>query len=319
LHRSKTKLDPHRHPLAGKVLAELEAQIRSARSELAEARAEAERTRAECRQIARQMQARNHFLGTLSHELRTPLNAIIGFAELLATGTVPFESPKRKELLGHIETSGRHLLRLIDDVLALSKIDAGRYEFFAEPVDLQRLVAEALDVLHTRILRKRLVVRIEVAASLSDIVLDPAALKQAVVNYVSNAVRVTPEGGQIVVRARPEGAERFCLEVQDTGVGIAADVQPAVFAGFAPSSEGPDQRPLDDTGLELALTRRLVEAQGGEVGLHSAPGQGSTFWLVLDRVHPAHGTGRGAVGDQAGQPEGEATARGTGQHTGSPG
>lgn len=276
-----------RQALSGPARPDLERQLDAAQAELAKVRAEAERVRAESRQLAQQMRDKNLFLANLSHELRTPLNSIIGFADVLASDLVPPGSPKRQDFLVHIEKSGRHLLQLINDVLELSKVDAGQYQFFPRSVELPRLIAEALDLLHTRIVRKGLDIEVDVDATLTQIVVDPAHLKQALMSYLANAVTFTPEGGRIAVRARPEGPERFRLEVEDTGIGIAHAAQPQVFAEFA-QPHGQVARAPGSTGLSLALTRRLVEAQGGAVGLRSTPGRGSTFFLVLDRVQRVH-------------------------------
>ena len=279
-----------RQALSGPTRPDLERQLQAAHAELASVQAEVERVRAESRQLAQQMREKNLFLANLSHELRTPLNSIIGFADLLASDLVPPDSPKRQHFLDHIEKSGRHLLQLLNDVLELSKVDAGQYEFFPRPVELARLIAEAVDLLHTRIVRKGLEIEVCVDPGLTRIVVDPARLKQALVTYLANAVRFTPDGGRITVRALPQGPDRFRLEVEDPGVGIAPVAQPQVFAGFA-QPLGPVARPPGSTGLSLALTRRLIEAQGGEVGVHSTSGRGSTFFFVLDRVHLEHWPG----------------------------
>lgn len=272
-----------RQALVARALPDAEQRLQAVQDELARARADAERVRAESRHLEQQMRAKNLFLASLSHELRTPLNSIIGFADLLASDLVPQDSPKPQEFLDHIQKSGRHLLQLLNDVLELSKLDAGQYEFFPRSVELTRLIAEVVALLHTRIVRKRLDVDVDVDPGLAQIVVDPAHLKQALLSYLANAVRFTPDGGRIAVRAQAHGADRFRLEVEDPGVGIAHEAQPLVFAGFA-QPQGQVARVPGSTGLSLALTRRLIEAQGGEVGVGSTPGRGSTFFLVLDRV-----------------------------------
>ncbi|WOB08609.1 HAMP domain-containing sensor histidine kinase [Piscinibacter gummiphilus] len=275
-----------RQALAARAMPDVEQRLQAAQDELARVRAEAEQVRAESRQLAQQMREKNLFLANLSHELRTPLNSIIGFADLLASDLVPPDSPKRQHFLDHIETSGRHLLQLIDDALELSKLDAGQYEFFPRAVDLTRLIAEVVALLHTRIVRKGLDVDVDVDPGLAQIVVDPVHLKQALLSYLANAVRYTPDGGRIAVRAQAHGPDRFRLEVEDPGAGIAHETQPMVFAEFA-QPQGPGAQPAGSTGLSLALTRRLIEAQGGEVGVRSTPGCGSTFFLVLNRVQRA--------------------------------
>jgi PAS domain S-box-containing protein len=248
-----------------------------------EARLTAQRLEAENRQIQEANRLKTQFLANMSHELRTPLNAIIGFADLLHRGAVKPESPKHHEFLGHIGSSGRHLLQLINDVLDLSKVESGRFEFFPEPVQLPALVREVRDVLATGLQRKRLHFSSEIDERLTGLVLDPARLKQALYNYLSNAIKFTPDEGHIVVRALPEGPRHLRLEVQDSGIGITAADLPRLFTEFQQLDSGYTKQHAG-TGLGLALTRRLVQAQGGSVGVRSTPGVGSVFHLVLPRT-----------------------------------
>ena len=251
--------------------------------------ADASRTRAlylegENRQIQEATRLKSLFLANMSHELRTPLAAIIGFADLLHSGAVQPQAPEHQLFLGHIGTSGRHLLQLINDVLDLSKVASGKFEFFAEPLDLPAVVKEVNDILGPEILRKQLRIIADIDPALDHLVLDPLRLKQVLYNYVSNAIKFTPDGGRVTVRARAQGAGHFRLEVEDTGIGIAAANLPRLFteyqqvdAGLAKQQQG--------AGLGLALTRRLVEAQRGSVGVRSTPGVGSVFHIVLNQVH----------------------------------
>ena len=227
---------------------------------------------------------KNQFISNMSHELRTPLNAIIGFSDLLVMGLVPQGSPKHKEYLGHIGGSARHLLHLINDVLDMSKVESGKFEFFPEPVDLQQLVSELGDVLHTSLQRKSIQFEVKIDEALSGLVIDPARLKQVLYNYLSNAIKFTPSGGHVTVSAHAEGPDQFRLEVEDTGIGIAPDDLPRLFVDFQQLDAGYSKL-HQGTGLGLALTRRLVEAQGGSVGARSTLGVGSVFHVVLDRVH----------------------------------
>ena len=250
---------------------------------------------ADNRRIQETSRLKSQFLANMSHELRTPLNAVIGFADLLQSGAVKHDSPQHQIFLGHIANSGRDLLRLINDVLDLSKVEAGKFEFFPEPVDLTLLVNEVIEILQTQIQRKHLRVSADIDPALDHLVLDAARLKQVLYNYLSNAIKFTPDAGSVTVRARAQGATHFWLEVEDSGIGIAAADLPKLFteyqqldAGYAKQHQG--------AGLGLALTRRLVEAQQGSVGVRSSPGVGSVFHLVLNRIH-----GRdAALGVQAG-------------------
>jgi len=249
-----------------------------------DARLTAQRLEAENRQIQDASRLKSLFLANMSHELRTPLNAIIGFAELMHSGAVRAESPKHHEYLGHIASSGHHLLQLINDVLDLSKVESGKFEFFPEAVQLPVLVHEVTDILHTSIQRKRIAVDIDIDRSLGELQLDPARLKQVLYNYLSNAIKFTPDGGQVTVRARAHGPLHFRLEVEDNGIGIAEADLARLFVEFQQLDAGANKQ-HQGTGLGLALTRRLVQAQGGHVGVRSEPGRGSVFYLVLGRIH----------------------------------
>ncbi len=258
----------------------------SAQRQAEEARLKAQRLEAENRQVIEANRLKSQFLANMSHELRTPLNAIIGFAELLQTGAVPTTSPKHQAFLGHIGTSGHHLLQLINDVLDLSKVEAGKFEFSAEPVDLAQLVHEALAVLHTAVQRKQLTVEVKIDPALTGLVIDPARFKQVLYNYLSNAIKFTGNSGRIALRAAPAGAALFRVEVEDNGIGIAAADLPRLFTEFQQLDAGYSKQHAG-TGLGLALTRRLVAAQGGSTGVRSTPGLGSVFYLELPRIHGA--------------------------------
>ena len=225
---------------------------------------------------------KSEFLANMSHELRTPLNAIIGFTELMHSGRVGPVSPEHREYLGDILTSSGHLLQLINDVLDLAKVEAGKMEFRSEQVDLGELVGEVRDVLRGLAASKRLSMSIEVDPLAAGAFIDPARVKQVLYNYLSNAIKFTPEGGQVAVRVTPHGPDLFSLEVQDSGIGIAADDLPKLFVEFQ-QLDGTSAKKYQGTGLGLAMTKRIVEAFGGRVGVRSAPGLGSTFSAVFPR------------------------------------
>jgi len=248
-----------------------------------ESRLTALRLEAENHKIQEASRLKSEFLANMSHELRTPLNAIIGFSELLLAGAVSPESPEHKVFLGHISTSGLHLLQLINDVLDLSKVESGKFEFFAEPVQLPVLIKEVQDILYTQIQQKHIQVTADVDPTLTDLMLDPGRLKQVLYNYLSNALKFTPEFGQVTVRARPEGGAAFRIEVEDNGIGISEADQLRLFTDFLQLDAG-STRQHQGTGLGLALARRLVQAQGGTVGVRSTRGVGSVFYLVMSRA-----------------------------------
>jgi signal transduction histidine kinase len=234
------------------------------------------------RRIQEANRLKSEFLANMSHELRTPLNAIIGFAELLHDGQVDPGSPTHKEFLGDILSSGRHLLQLINDVLDLAKVEAGKLEFRPEQVEIPRLVGEVVAILRTTAAHKQIRLETQVDPSVATLTIDPARLKQVAYNYLSNALKFTPAGGSVTLRIKPNGLDQFRLEVEDTGIGIPAADLGRLFVEFQQLEAGAAKR-HQGTGLGLALTRRLVEAQGGSVGVKSAVGAGSTFHACLPR------------------------------------
>jgi PAS domain S-box-containing protein len=251
----------------------LEEQVRRNNEELQE----------QNRRVQEVSRLKSEFLANMSHELRTPLNGIIGFAELMHDGRVGPVSATHKEYLGDILTSARHLLQLINDVLDLSKIEAGALEFHPETVDVARLVGEVCGILRALAAGKRIQVAAEIDPALGPVRADPAKLKQVLYNYVSNALKFTPDEGRVTVRVGPEGADEFRVEVEDTGVGIRSEDVNRLFVEFQQLDAGTRKR-HQGTGLGLALTKRIVEAQGGRVGVRSTPGVGSTFSAVLPRA-----------------------------------
>ncbi len=234
------------------------------------------------RRVQEANRLKSEFLANMSHELRTPLNGIIGFSELMFDGKVGDVSADQKEFLGDILTSARHLLQLINDVLDLSKVESGRMEFHPEPVLAENIVGEVLDIVRTLAAQKRIQVRAEVDPGVQQLELDPGRLKQVLYNYVSNALKFTPDNGRVTVRLLPDSEDDFRIEVEDTGIGIRAEDMSQLFIEFR-QLDASSAKKYAGTGLGLALTRRIVEAQGGRVEVHSTFGQGSTFMARLPR------------------------------------
>ena len=226
---------------------------------------------------------RTEFLANMSHELRTPLNAIIGFAELMYKGKVGPLSPEHREYIGDIRTSSHHLLQLINDVLDLAKVESGKMEFRPEEVDLARLTTEVRDILRGLAAKKHLRVEINVDEEARNVVVDAGRVKQILYNYLSNAIKFTPDGGRILVRVVSESPTLFRIDVEDTGVGIPSEQWGMLFVEFQQLDATAAKR-HQGTGLGLALTKRIVEALGGRVSVRSAPGHGSTFSAVLPRA-----------------------------------
>src|SRR5665213_342843 len=233
---------------------------------------------------------KSEFLANMSHELRTPLNAIIGFSELMYHEKVGPISPDHKEYLGDILTSGRHLLQLINDVLDLTKIEAGKMEFRPEMMDLAKVTGEVKDILRGLAGTKKIQVESEIDPALSRVVLDSSKFKQVLYNYLSNAIKFTPEAGKIVIRLKPEGGHQFRLEVEDTGIGVSEKDIPKLFSEFQQLDAGTGKK-YAGTGLGLALIKRIVEAQNGIVGVKSELGKGSVFFAVFPLEMEAYSHG----------------------------
>jgi len=256
----------------------------------------------ENRRIAEASRLKSEFLASMSHELRTPLNAILGFAELLRDRRVSPTSPEHDEFVRDIVTSGRHLLQLINDLLDLAKVEAGRLDLRPVPVSVGAITREVVAILRHPAAARGIAVTIDIDPDLVDVVVDPARLRQVLYNYLSNAIKFSPDRTRVQVRALAHG-DTFRLEVEDEGPGIAPVDLGRLFVEFQ-QLEGGLGRKHPGTGLGLALTRRLVEAQGGTIGVLSTPGRGSVFHAVLPRVaRPGQARiGRRTLAPRAGAP-----------------
>jgi protein-histidine pros-kinase len=228
---------------------------------------------------------KSEFLANMSHELRTPLNAIIGFVELMYKGKVGPLSDKHREYMGDILTSSRHLLRLINDILDLAKVESGMMEFRPAEVDIAQLTSEVRDTLRGLAGEKRLRIEIHLEEEVRKVVVDAGRVKQILYNYLSNAIKFTPPGGRIAVRIAADGPSLFRIDVEDTGVGIPAEQLGKLFVEFQ-QLDGSAAKRYQGTGLGLALTKRITEAHGGRVAVRSTPSQGSTFSAILPRIMP---------------------------------
>ena len=237
----------------------------------------------EIQEKSRQLEIANKhksdFLANMSHELRTPLNAIIGFSEVLIERMFGEVNDKQADYLKDIHESGKHLLSLINDILDLSKIEAGRMDLEIATFDLPSALSNAMTLVRERAQRHAIVLGLEVDPRLGEFRADERKFKQIVLNLLSNAVKFTPDGGKVNIHARKMD-EVVEIAVQDTGIGIAPEDQATVFEEF--KQVGRDYtRKAEGTGLGLALTKRFVELHGGSIGLESAPGKGSTFTIKL--------------------------------------
>ncbi len=228
-------------------------------------------------------EAKSRFLANMSHELRTPLNGIMGFAELLHDGHLGAVSPEQSEGLADILTSSRHLLALVNDILDLSRVASGRLVFHPELFEPRVTVRECVDALRPIADAGRVQLDFDAAHEIGRVRLDPGKLRQVVLNYLSNAIDFTPAGGRVDVRLSITG-DRLRVEVSDTGPGISPRDHERVFFEFEQLHCAARRR--GGTGLGLAVTKRIVEAQGGFVGVESALGQGSTFFAELPIAEP---------------------------------
>jgi protein-histidine pros-kinase len=223
---------------------------------------------------------KSEFLANMSHELRTPLNGIIGFSGLLHDGKAGPLNEQQKDFLNDILNSGRHLLQLINDVLDLSKVEAGRMELFPEAFALPQVIDEVCSVILQMAQTKRIRVQRSLDPALTQVTLDRQKFKQVLFNLLSNAVKFTDEGGHVELLVRPEGTGLLHMQVRDTGIGIRPEDFNRLFVEFEQIDSGAGRR-YQGTGLGLALTRKLVEFQHGQISVQSAPGLGSTFTVVL--------------------------------------
>ncbi|MBS1209418.1 MAG: hypothetical protein H6R19_1816 [Proteobacteria bacterium] len=264
---TQLELEQHRHHLEELV------QIRTA--ELAEAKLAAESAN----------QEKSVFLANMSHEIRTPMNAILGMANLLQRGGV---TPVQAERLDKINMASKHLLSIIDDILDISKIEAGKLVIEEGSVSIACLLENVHSILSERAQAKGLQLNVEADHFQFRLRGDPTRLQQALLNYATNAIKFTNEGS-VTLRARlleeNDRAVQVRFEVQDTGIGIPPEALPRLFKAFEQADKS-TTRKYGGTGLGLAITRRLAELMGGEVGVESLPGEGSTFWfrVSLDKT-----------------------------------
>ncbi len=264
-------------------------ELRQLTAQLEAHAAELSRKNAELRHANR---LKSEFLANMSHELRTPLNAIIGFSEILKDGIVGPMEPDQTEYATEIFGAGHHLLSLINDILDLSKVEAGHMTLDLASLEPATLLQSSLTIVQERASARQLAITLDVAGDLGHVEADERKLKQIVFNLLANAVKFTEPGGTVAVeaaRVEHEDGERLVVAVTDTGIGIAAEDLDRIFRPFE-QLDGSVARRFDGTGLGLALVKRLLSLHGGGIEVLSTPGSGSTFrfWLpVSPRVEQA--------------------------------
>lgn len=259
-------------------------------------------------ELARANRAKSEFLANVSHELRTPLAAIVGFVDLLRDGSYGELGPRMVGPVEHIQSSAEHLQALVDQILDLAKLSAGRLELHREPLSLRAFVIDVASEIEPLLIDRGLALSIQVPATLPRVSTDPTHLRHILVNLLSNAVKFTPTGSVVVravqtqdpARLLPESAARqrpllavggtwVALQVIDTGIGLAERDHQRIFEEFEQvdaGSRGDSER--RGTGLGLSITRRLARLLDGDITVESEPGRGSTFtcWLPLDPSPP---------------------------------
>ncbi len=233
--------------------------------------------------------AKSQFLANMSHELRTPLNAIIGITELLQEEDETVEPAERREGLRRVTRAGRHLLTLINDVLDLSKVEAGKLELMVEPINIVPLLQEAVGTLEAQAASQLSNIILDYTDPLAPVLADSMRVKQIVLNLLSNAVKFTRQGRITITANRQGGMVRIC--VADTGIGIRADQMDKLFQDFTQADSGIGRR-FGGTGLGLAISRRFARMMGGDIVATSAPGKGSEFTLVLPIAQQKEGEPR---------------------------
>jgi PAS domain S-box-containing protein len=256
---------------------ELERKIQAATSDIAQ---QNELLRRQAIELEQASALKSQFLANMSHEFRTPLNAMLGYTSMLLQGVAgPLESQAKRQL-GRIESNGRHLLTIINEILDISRIEAGRMPLQLSRFKVPELVTEVRTELEPIIVRSKLTLTIDVPKDLPPISSDRQKMKQILLNLLSNALKFTHQGG-ITISARRNAKERtLLLAVTDTGIGIAAADQERIFEDFRQLDAAPT-RAYGGTGLGLSICRRLAQMLDGRITLHSAVGKGSTFTLVL--------------------------------------
>ena len=231
------------------------------------------------RELEKANRLKSEFLANISHELRTPLNSIIGFSEVLADGLYGEINEKQEKYLGNIHKSGKHLLELINSILDLSKIEAGKMEFNPEKISFRSAAKEVENVLKPLAMKKGIDLSFSIEESLDEIVGDRLKLKQILYNLLGNAIKFTPDKGSVMLEAKKD-EENVTVVIKDTGIGIKEEELDLIFESFR-QADGSHSRDFEGTGLGLTLTRKFIDMHGGWIRAESVEGDGSSFIFTL--------------------------------------
>ncbi len=285
-HKQRQEEQQQRIQQISEINQRLEDKVAERTSELQRALSHIERVNTRLRtaneRLTEANRAKSEFLANVSHELRTPLNAIIGFSDLLRDGNLGKLNEQQHEFIRDIQDSGEHLLRLINDILDLTKIEAGKMEVHREKFDVVQAARDAVAMVRPQAALKGLRLQIGTPERPTLVVLDPGMLRQILINLLSNAVKFTPSGGEVRLVVRRDDAD-LELRVADTGIGIPQDDIGKIFDEFY-QVDGSYSRNYEGTGLGLALVRNMIQMQDGIIEVDSAPGEGTTFALRFARV-----------------------------------
>ena len=235
-------------------------------------------------QVEHASRLKSEFISTMSHELRTPLNAIIGFSELLVDKKAGQINPKQEEYLGDILRSGNHLLRLINDILDLSKIEAGKLEILLEPCGVKEVIEEVCSVIKTLADAKDITIAVLIAPQVGEIQADRIKLKQVLYNLLSNAIKFTNRSGKVEIEVRRGGKDGVVIKIKDNGIGINPEGIRKLFSPFLQLDGGASEKQRG-TGLGLMLTRKFIELHGGSILVDSEVGKGTVFTVLLPQSH----------------------------------
>jgi signal transduction histidine kinase len=236
------------------------------------------------RELEKANRLKSEFLANISHELRTPLNSIIGFSEVILDGLYGEINEKQEKYLGNIHKSGKHLLELINSILDLSKIEAGRMEFHPEEISFRNTAKEVENVLKPLAMKKGVDLSFSIEDALDEIIADRLKLKQILYNLLGNAIKFTPDKGSVILEAKKEGGF-ITVVVKDSGIGIKEEELDLIFESFR-QADGSHSRDFEGTGLGLTLTRKFIDMHGGQIRAESVEGEGSSFIFTLPLEQP---------------------------------